>query len=245
MTYFDPVIINNISKYFTWAYLPTIKVLIPKEFRDQIDEMIDFMPELYYNECKSSGSIRPEKEHVIGRSPEWSCNYALFIIRDRWSIKDGRHEKERIIGQSPFWSYNYAHCVIKGRWPLEDNREEKERVISRDPQMSYLYACWVLNGRWPEGDGREEKERIISQCATSAYWYAQTCIKGRWPEGPERISVEQGLYELGYGNSYARVILSYKIPGNIIMFKTEELLRMANSTGQYSACLDIIISSCS
>jgi len=125
-----------------------------------------------YSKAKDKGQPDSTLEPTILKSPEWSFNYARFVLKRPWK------EAEAIIATSPEFSVRYAQHVVSGRF------QAGEPAIAKSGLWSLYYATDVLHGAFTPG------EKKVASKPALACWYAQMVKKGPWPLGEKAIRKE-------------------------------------------------------
>lgn len=89
-----------------------------------------------------------QAEYIIARDFSCACEYALYIICERWDgVEDNlQNVLENNNIEFPGLCYNYAKFCIRGRW------ERAEPLIIKSVFFSSYYATDVLKHRWDELD---------------------------------------------------------------------------------------------
>jgi len=135
-------------------------VFLPKQQEQETeDTLLKYItPKIAYCIVEEQNQTIPELEHIIAQDAQYSCWYAIHVLKERFP------EGEAAIAQDAACSYSYAIIFLQGRFP------EGEGVIATSTEYSYCYARNVLKERFLEG------EPEIAQNAVYSSWYVQNII---------------------------------------------------------------------
>lgn len=95
----------------------------------------------YYKKFPKNGKYSLDQiEEIISKHPFASCQYARFVIGDRF------HKGELKISECPASSYTYSNFIFGKRWP------PGELALMKSPFYACQYAINVIKNRWPEAE---------------------------------------------------------------------------------------------